>query len=95
VTLSNFGRYPKSLSPFPSLLHQISSIFKSFDSQIFVIFFTSIAMTKGEKSNAVSGAGKGKAATEEKGKDLIAPGFVWILTLKPPSSIARRRAMSI
>jgi len=26
---------------------------------------------------------------------LIAPGFVWILTLGPPSSIARRRSMSI
>jgi len=62
--LSNFS---KSLSPFPPL-HQIFLIFRSSGSQISVIFFTFIAMTKGEKSSAASSAGKEKSAAEEKGK---------------------------
>jgi len=37
-------------------------------SQISIVFFASIAITKGEKSTVVSGADKGKAAVEEKGK---------------------------
>ena len=56
------------MSPLPPLLHEIFLIFRYSSSQISVVFFTFIMMMKGEKSNAVSGAGKGEVAAEEKGK---------------------------
>ena len=60
------------------------------------VLFAFVEMTKGGKSGAVSGAGKGKAMAEEKGRGpRIGPGSAWTLILRRPSSVARRRSTSI
>ena len=53
-------------------------------------------MKKGEKSDAVDDEAKEWQRRRSKESDpFIAPGFVWILTLKPPDSIVKRMSISI